>query len=95
MSVQHKKPSVGLLATTLGLYEQLAPGLRESREEWLRRDVLPALAPVADVRFAGSACRREAVEAIVAGYEASGVDLLLVLCLTYAPAKRHCRPRSD
>jgi L-arabinose isomerase len=42
---------------------------------------------VADVRFAGAACRREAIEAIVADYQASGVDVLLVLCLTYAPSQ--------
>ena len=69
------------------VYEQLAPGLREGREEWLRRAVLPALAPAAEVRFAGAVYRREDVEPTVADYEAAGVEALLVVCLTYSPSQ--------
>ena len=40
------RPKVGLLALTLELYETLAPGLRASREAWLRQALIPALAAV-------------------------------------------------
>lgn len=81
------KPQVGVLALTLDLYERLAPGLREGREQWLRETVLPALAPLADVRFTGAAYRREDVDAMVADCEASGAEALLVVCLTYSPSQ--------
>ena len=81
------RPRVGLLALTLELYERMAPGLREGREEWVRREVLPALQPFADVSFEKSACRRADIEAIVSGFEADGVDALLVMLLTYAPSQ--------
>ncbi|MFH1919910.1 MAG: hypothetical protein ABIP48_08510 [Planctomycetota bacterium] len=81
------KPRVGLLALTLELYESLAPDLRGSREQWLKDTVLPALAPIADVEFRGAQYRREDVDAAVAQFEHSGVDALLVLCLTYSPSQ--------
>ncbi len=87
MTVETFKPRVGLLALTLELYEQLAPELRGSREQWLREAVLPALAPIADVRFDRAVYRREDVDAAVADFESSGVDALLVLCLTYSPSQ--------
>jgi L-arabinose isomerase len=87
MHGQPRKPRIGLLALTLELYEQLAPGLREGREQWLRQAVLHALAPLADVCFAGSVYRREDVETVVADYEAWGAEALLVLCLTYSPSQ--------
>jgi L-arabinose isomerase len=87
MAAQPIRPKVGMLALTLELYETLAPGLRQDREAWVRRAVLPALEPHADVRFPRAAFRREDAEAIVAEFEAEGVDALLVLLLTYAPSQ--------
>lgn len=84
---QPQKPRVGLLALTLDLYEQLAPGLRPQREQWLRDAVLPALAAGADVHFCRAAYRREDVDATVAEYASAGVDALLVVFLTYAPSQ--------
>ncbi|MCK4284136.1 MAG: hypothetical protein KAX44_07450, partial [Candidatus Brocadiae bacterium] len=55
------RPSVGLLALTLELYEALSPSLRAEREAWLRRAVLPALEPVAEVHFESAVFRREDV----------------------------------
>ena len=81
------KPKVGILALTLELYEELAPELREARQRWLSQSVLPRLERIADVRFAGAVFRREDIEATVANYESSGVDALLVLCLTYSPSQ--------
>ncbi len=85
--MQPPKPRIGLLALTLELYEQLAPGLRQQREQWLRDAVLPALAPAADVRFCQAVYRREDLEATVADYESAGVDALLLVFLTYAPSQ--------
>ncbi len=81
------RPRVGLLGLTLELYETLAPELRPGREEWVRRTVLPALAPIADVTFERALFRRRDVDAAVARMESSGVDALLVMLLTYSPSQ--------
>ena len=83
----NRKPRVGLLALTLELYEELCPTLREERERWLVDRVMPALAPLADVQFDRAVFRREDIDAVVAGYEAAGVDGLVVVCLTYSPSQ--------
>ena len=82
-----KKPRVGLLALTLELYEQLLPELRADRQQWLRRALLPALSPLADVQFHGAVFRRDEIDAEVRRLELAGVDALLVVCLTYAPSQ--------
>jgi L-arabinose isomerase len=81
------RPRIGLLALSLEFYEQLAPGLRQAREKWLRSAVLPALAAGAEVRFCRAVCRREDVDTIVNEYEATGLDALLVVFLAYAPSQ--------
>ena len=86
-SIRPLRPKIGILALTLELYETLAPGLREAREEWLRREIIPALEPLADISFEHAAVRREEVEAAVAAYEAEGCDALLVILLTYSPSQ--------
>jgi L-arabinose isomerase len=86
-TIGSRRPKVGLLALTLELYETLAPGLRGGREQWLRREVLPALAPVADVVFEGAVCRRQDVDQAVRRLESSGADALLVMLLTYSPSQ--------
>lgn len=83
MDLQPTRPRVGVLAVTLALYEKLSPGLRQQREEWLSRSVLPALASVVDVHYSRAAYRREDIDAIVADYQSQGCDGLLVICLTY------------
>lgn len=87
MSVESSKPRVGLLALTLELYERLAPDLRSSRERWIADSVLPALGRIADVEFHGVVYRREDVDAAVAEFERSGIDVLLVLHLSYSPSQ--------
>ena len=87
MAPEGRKPRVGLLALTLELYEQLAPGLRQGREQWLRGSVLPALAAVADVHFTSAVCRPEEVERVVADCECQACDGLLVLCASYSPSQ--------
>lgn len=72
---------------TLELYESLVPDLRLQREKWLKDQLLPALAPSADVVFDKAVFTREDIEAQVASLEASGVDALLVILLTYSPSQ--------
>ena len=81
------RPKVGLLALTLEFYETLVPELRASREAWLRRAVLPALQPHAEVMFEAAVFRREDIEAAVASFEANGADALVVILLTYSPSQ--------
>jgi L-arabinose isomerase len=76
-----------LLALTLELYESLAPGVRSSREAWLRQAAIPVLESQADVRFPGAVFRREDIDRAVAQFEADGLDALLVVLLTYAPSQ--------
>ena len=87
MEAQPPKPRVGILALTLELYETLAPQLRAGREKWLRDALLPALEPIADVRFHQAVYRREDIDAAVAELERDGADALLVICLTYSPSQ--------
>jgi L-arabinose isomerase len=72
---------------TLELYEQLLPELRSDREQWLRRALLPALSPVADVEFRRAVFRCDEIEAEVQRLEQAGAQALLVVCLTYAPSQ--------
>lgn len=87
MNGNASRPRVGILALTLKLYERLAPGLRARREHWLQSQVLPALSPIADVRFSRASFCRKDVDAIVAGFDADGCDAIAVLCLTYSPSQ--------
>ena len=87
MAGEMRRPKVGLLGLTLELYETLAPGLREEREAWVRRELLPALAPLADVSFPGAVFRRAEADAAVARFESEGADALLVVLLTYSPSQ--------
>jgi L-arabinose isomerase len=82
-----KRPKIGLLGLTLELYETLAPDLRASREAWVRRVILPALQPYADVLFDAAVYRRESIEAAIQHYEAADADALLVVLLTYSPSQ--------
>jgi L-arabinose isomerase len=81
------RPQVGLLALTLELYETLAPGLRASRETWVRRDLIPALRQHVDILFKAAVFRRQDIETAIAEYEAAGAEALLVLLLTYSPSQ--------
>lgn len=84
---QPVRPKVGLLALSLELYETLLPGLRASREAWLRSAVIPALQRESDIVFDRAVFRREDIEAAVAGLEAAQVDALLVILATYSPCQ--------
>ncbi len=80
------KPRVGLLGLTLDFYEKYDPALRLSREAFVREKIVPALTPIADIRFDGGLFSAERVEQVVRGYESDGIDVLLVILLTYSPS---------
>ena len=81
------RPRVGLLGLTLDLYETLAPGLRESRETWVRQAVIPALTPHAEILFSSAVFQRDDIQHAVAAFESARVDALLVVLLTYSPSQ--------
>ncbi len=80
------KPRVGLLGLTLDFYEKYDPALRLSRETFVRERIVPALAPIAEIRFDGGLFSAERVEQVIRGYESDGIDVLLVVLLTYSPS---------
>ena len=81
------RPKVGLLALTLELYETLAPELRQNREEWVHREIVPALSPMAEVLFDCAVFRAEDIATAVAHFEAAQADALLVLLVSYSPSQ--------
>jgi L-arabinose isomerase len=87
MPTETMKPRVGLLALTLELYETLAPELRPNREEWVRREILPALLPHAEVLFDRAVFRAADVAAALREFEAAQADALLVVLLSYSPSQ--------
>jgi L-arabinose isomerase len=81
------RPKAGLLALSLELYETLAPGLRPSREHWVRQDLMPVLAQRIEVVFPGAVFREEDIGATLARFEAECVDAVIVLLIAYAPSQ--------
>ncbi len=79
-----KKAKVGLLGLMLELYDQL-PELKPS-ETWFAEQLVQTLSPFADVDVPGVCNTREQVDEAVAGFEAAGKDLIIVVLLTYAPS---------
>jgi L-arabinose isomerase len=87
MPTQTPRPRVGLLALTLDLYETLAPELRPSREQWVRREILTALSAQAEVLFDRAVFRAEDIAAALGRFEAAEADAVLVLLLSYSPSQ--------
>lgn len=80
------RPKVGLLGLYLEFYEKLCPQLRSDRDNWVHQQVLPALSGIADVNYSGGVFRREDVERTVEKFEHDGMDMILVVLLTYSPS---------
>jgi len=85
--IQARKPIIGLLGIMQELYDKMLPGITE-RQEGYARQVCARLADVADVRFPGAARDRSDIERIMHGFEADGVDGVLIVMLTYGPGLR-------
>ena len=79
-----KKAKAGLLGMMIEYYErwpEIKPMLAEFGEE-----LVETLSPFAEVDFHGVCITRKQVDQAVAGFEADGKDLLLVVLLSYAPS---------
>ena len=79
-----RKARVGLLGLMFDLYDAW-PELRSAMAEFGER-LVNVMAPFAEVEFPGVCNNREQVERVVAGFEANGKDLIVVVLLTYAPS---------
>jgi L-arabinose isomerase len=79
-----RRTKVGLLGLMLELYD-LLPELKPTMAAFAG-ELVEALAPFADVTFPGVCNTREQVDRAVAGFEADGTDLIMVVLLTYAPS---------
>ena len=86
-NISPRRPKLGLLALSLELYETLAPELRADRENWVRREVIPALEKENEVLFGKAVYSRETIRAEVRRFEAEDVDTLVVLFLCYSPSQ--------
>jgi len=79
------KAKVGLLGLMLELYDRSYPELKEKQAAFARQ-IAAALSPAADVLFPGVCNTRERVDRAVRHFEAEGADLIMPVCLTYAPS---------
>ncbi len=95
MNTKPWRPKAGLLVLTLELYETLAPSLRQDREQWVRRTLMPALQPAMDAEFVGAVCRSEEIAATIRQYEGAGVDALVVVMASYSPSQVALRALRD
>ena len=80
-----RKARVGLLGLMVELYDHMFPGLRAEMAEF-GAELAETLSPFAEVDFPGVCNSREQVERVVAGFEADGRDLIIVVLFTYAPS---------
>ena len=78
------KARIGLLGLMLALYD-VWPELKP-RMAGFARELAVTLSPFAEVSFPGVCNTREEVDRAVAGFEAGGADLIVVVLLTYAPS---------
>jgi L-arabinose isomerase len=81
-----RKPKIGLLALTLELYETLVPDLRTNRENWLKQEVIPKLADIADISFDRAVFTEEQISGQLLKFQAADCDAVMVICLTYSPS---------
>lgn len=77
------KPRIGVLALMLEDYEPIFPGIMESQRRYTQ-EVLDSLSGAAEFTFPRVAANRETIEALVAQYNAEGLDGILILMLSYS-----------
>jgi L-arabinose isomerase len=89
-----QRPRIGLLGIMQALYDASLPGITE-RQAGFAREVAEQLSDVADVEFIRPARSREDIDEIVAEFSARGVDGIMIVMLTYAPAMRSVQALAD
>jgi L-arabinose isomerase len=88
--VTEARPRIGLLGIMQGLYDEMLPGIAE-RQAAYARELADALAGEAEVVVAPPVKERADAEQAMRSFEASDLDGLLVVMLTYGPAMRVAR----
>ncbi len=78
-----RKPRLALLGLMTEGYESVFPGIIE-RQTRYAHELIQTMSPVADVVFDGVGLNREAIEALVKGYNAQEVDGMVVVLLAYS-----------
>ena len=78
-------PKVGVLGLSLKLHDIMSPGLKQDREQFLKK-VLDSIKGAANFSFHGPCNTKQEVDDVVRIYEAEKMDALLVIFLTYAPS---------
>jgi L-arabinose isomerase len=84
------RPRIGLLGIMQSLYDDMLPGITERQAAWAA-ELGAALGSVAEFDVAPPVKEREDAERAMRDFEASGLDGLLVVMLTYGPAMRVAR----
>jgi L-arabinose isomerase len=81
--MRSRKPKIGLLALMTDGYEPIFPGITERQFKYAQ-ELVETLNPVADVVFHEIGCNRDVIEKIVAEYNTSKLDGILITLLTYS-----------
>lgn len=82
--MEYRKARVGLLGLMFDLYD-MWPELKQPMVDFAR-ELVETMAPFADVDFPGICNSRAQASRAVADWEAHGVDLIVVVLLTYTPS---------
>lgn len=80
-----EKPKVGLLGLMLELYDGPFPQLKGTMHEFAQ-SIIGALSDRLQITFPGVCMRTSEVESALGQFEAEGCDMVMVVCLTYAPS---------
>jgi L-arabinose isomerase len=84
------RPRIGLLGIMQSLYDEMLPGITERQAAWAA-ELAASLGGAADFEVAPPVKERADAERVMRDFEARGLDGLLVVMLTYAPAMRVAR----
>jgi L-arabinose isomerase len=84
------KPRIGILGIMQDLYDDMIPGITE-RQAGYAAELAAHLAGVAEFIPGEPVKYRADAERVMAGFEAAGLDGVLVVMLTYGPAMRVAR----
>lgn len=89
-----RRPRLGVLGLVLDAYEPLFPGITLRQEQFLR-GVLDEHSDAADFVFPAVATTRAEVEHTMSSFVEDGVDGVVLVLLTYAPAQNVLRAAID
>lgn len=88
--ILRQKPRIGLLGIMQELYDDMIPGITEHQATYAR-ELAGALSGAADMVFTRPVKNRDDIEAVVRELNASNLDGIMIVMLTYGPAMRTVR----